>query len=164
VPIRIVIAVFAGVALIVVLVARRASIFFVEQQSGNADPGPAATRGLCHCDRERVLPAPTGHDFSLPRDGGGESTSGLHLRHPQDQEDRRYSWNGRSRPSPRRRQAPLERGVIEHKYYVKGVGNVTIMIKGGAEEERLVSITREPGYVWRLQIRSSPTCSKPSRR
>jgi hypothetical protein len=59
---------------------------------------------------------------------------------------------------------PLERGVIEHKYYVKGVGNVTIMIKGGAEEERLVSITREPGYVWRLQIRSSPTCSKPSRR
>jgi hypothetical protein len=54
--------------------------------------------------------------------------------------------------------------VIEHKYYVKGVGNVTIMIKGGAEEERLVSITREPGYVWRLQIRSSPTRSKPSRR
>jgi hypothetical protein len=38
---------------------------------------------------------------------------------------------------------PLERGVIEHKYYVKDVGNVrTIMIKGGAEEERLVSITR----------------------
>jgi hypothetical protein len=33
--------------------------------------------------------------------------------------------------------------VIEHKYYVKGVGNVrTIMVKGGAEEERLVSITR----------------------
>ena len=38
---------------------------------------------------------------------------------------------------------PLERGVIEHKYYVKGVGNVrTVMVKGGAEEERLVSITR----------------------
>jgi hypothetical protein len=38
---------------------------------------------------------------------------------------------------------PLERGVIEHKYYVRGVGNVrTIMVKGGSEEERLVSITR----------------------
>jgi hypothetical protein len=38
---------------------------------------------------------------------------------------------------------PLERGVVEHKYYVKGVGNVrTIMVKGGAEEEHLVSITR----------------------
>ncbi|HEX9378331.1 MAG TPA: hypothetical protein VF872_01955 [Gaiellaceae bacterium] len=38
---------------------------------------------------------------------------------------------------------PLERGVIEHKYYVKGVGNVrTIMVKGGAEEERLISIMR----------------------
>jgi hypothetical protein len=38
---------------------------------------------------------------------------------------------------------PLERGVVEHKYYVKGVGNVrTIMIKGGSEEERLVSIKR----------------------
>jgi hypothetical protein len=33
--------------------------------------------------------------------------------------------------------------VIEHKYCVKGVSNVrTIMVKGGAEEERLVSITR----------------------
>jgi len=38
---------------------------------------------------------------------------------------------------------PLERGVIEHKSYVRGVGNVrTVMVKGGAEEERLVSITR----------------------
>jgi hypothetical protein len=38
---------------------------------------------------------------------------------------------------------PLERGVIEHKYYVKGVGNVrTIMVKGGSEEEHLVSIKR----------------------
>jgi hypothetical protein len=38
---------------------------------------------------------------------------------------------------------PLERGVLEHKYYVKGIGNVrTIMVKGGAEEEHLVSITR----------------------
>jgi hypothetical protein len=37
---------------------------------------------------------------------------------------------------------PLERGVLEHKYYVKGVGNVrTIMVKGGSEEEHLVSIT-----------------------
>ena len=37
---------------------------------------------------------------------------------------------------------PLERGVVEHKYYVRGVGNVrTIMVKGGSEEERLVSIT-----------------------
>jgi hypothetical protein len=38
---------------------------------------------------------------------------------------------------------PLERGVVEHKYYVKGVGNVrTIMVKGGSEEEHLVSIKR----------------------
>ena len=37
----------------------------------------------------------------------------------------------------------LEHGVLEHKYYVKGVGNVrTIMVKGGSEEEHLVSITR----------------------
>jgi hypothetical protein len=38
---------------------------------------------------------------------------------------------------------PLEHGVVEHKYYVSGVGNVrTIMVKGGSEEEQLVSITR----------------------
>jgi hypothetical protein len=38
---------------------------------------------------------------------------------------------------------PLEHGVLEHKYYVKGVGNVrTIMVKGGSEEEHLVSIKR----------------------
>ena len=38
---------------------------------------------------------------------------------------------------------PLERGVVEHKYYVRGVGNArTIMVKGGSEEEHLVSVTR----------------------
>ena len=38
---------------------------------------------------------------------------------------------------------PLERGVLEHKYYVKGVGNVrTITVKGGSEAEHLVSIKR----------------------
>jgi hypothetical protein len=38
---------------------------------------------------------------------------------------------------------PLERGVVERKYYVKFVGNVrTVMVKGGSEEERLVSITK----------------------
>jgi hypothetical protein len=38
---------------------------------------------------------------------------------------------------------PLERGVVEHKFYVRGVGNVrTVMVKGGSEEERLVSVTR----------------------
>jgi hypothetical protein len=38
---------------------------------------------------------------------------------------------------------PLEKGVIEHKYYVRGVGNVrTIMVKGGSEEEQLVSISK----------------------
>jgi hypothetical protein len=32
---------------------------------------------------------------------------------------------------------------VEHKYYVKGVGNVrTVMVKGGSEEEYLLSITR----------------------
>ena len=35
------------------------------------------------------------------------------------------------------------RGVLERKYYVKGVGNVrTITVKGGSEEEHLVSIKR----------------------
>ncbi|MDX6408439.1 MAG: hypothetical protein QOE13_1510 [Gaiellaceae bacterium] len=39
--------------------------------------------------------------------------------------------------------SPLEPGVVERKYYVKGIGNVrTIMVKGGSEEERLVSIKR----------------------
>jgi hypothetical protein len=33
--------------------------------------------------------------------------------------------------------------VVEHKYYVRGVGNVrTIMVKGGSEEERLVSVSK----------------------
>ena len=38
---------------------------------------------------------------------------------------------------------PLEKGVVEHKYYVRDFGNVrTIMVKGGSEEERLVSVSR----------------------
>jgi hypothetical protein len=38
---------------------------------------------------------------------------------------------------------PLEPGVIEHKYYVRGVGNIgTVMVKGGHETEQLVSITK----------------------
>jgi hypothetical protein len=38
---------------------------------------------------------------------------------------------------------PLERGVVEHKYYVTGIGNVrTIMVKGGSEEEHLVAVKR----------------------
>jgi hypothetical protein len=38
---------------------------------------------------------------------------------------------------------PLEPGVIEHKYYVRGVGNIgTMMVKGGSETEQLVSITK----------------------
>jgi hypothetical protein len=38
---------------------------------------------------------------------------------------------------------PLEKGVLEQKYYVRGVGNVrTVMVRGGREEERLVSVTR----------------------
>jgi hypothetical protein len=38
---------------------------------------------------------------------------------------------------------PLEPGVIEHKYYVRGVGNIgTVMVKGGSETEQLVSITK----------------------
>jgi hypothetical protein len=38
---------------------------------------------------------------------------------------------------------PLEKGVVERKYYVSGVGNVrTVMVKGGSEEEQLVSVTR----------------------
>jgi hypothetical protein len=39
--------------------------------------------------------------------------------------------------------SPLEPGVVEHKYYVRGVGNVrTTMVKGGREEEWLVSVKR----------------------
>ena len=38
---------------------------------------------------------------------------------------------------------PLEPGVVEQKYYVRGVGNLrTVMVKGGLEEEWLVSVTR----------------------
>jgi hypothetical protein len=38
---------------------------------------------------------------------------------------------------------PLEKGVVEQKYYARGVGNVrTLMVKGGSEEEQLVSVTR----------------------
>jgi len=38
---------------------------------------------------------------------------------------------------------PLEKGVVEHKYYVRGLGNVrTIMVRGGSEEERLVSVSK----------------------
>lgn len=38
---------------------------------------------------------------------------------------------------------PLEKGVVEQKYYARGVGNVrTVMVKGGTEEEQLVSVTR----------------------
>lgn len=38
---------------------------------------------------------------------------------------------------------PLEPGVIEHKYYVRGVGNIgTMMVKGGSETEQLVSIAK----------------------
>jgi hypothetical protein len=37
---------------------------------------------------------------------------------------------------------PLEKGIVEHKYYARGVGNVrTVMVKGGSEEELLVSVT-----------------------
>jgi hypothetical protein len=37
---------------------------------------------------------------------------------------------------------PLEKGVVEHKYYARGVGNVrTVMVKGGSEEELVVSVT-----------------------
>lgn len=38
---------------------------------------------------------------------------------------------------------PLEKGIVEQKYYAPGVGNVrTVMVKGGSEEEQLVSVTR----------------------
>jgi hypothetical protein len=33
--------------------------------------------------------------------------------------------------------------VLEHKFYVTGIGNVrTVMVKGGSEEEHLVSIKK----------------------
>jgi hypothetical protein len=38
---------------------------------------------------------------------------------------------------------PLEPGVVEHKYYASGVGNVkTVMVEGGDEAYELVSVTR----------------------
>jgi hypothetical protein len=38
---------------------------------------------------------------------------------------------------------PLERAVVEHKYYARGVGEVkSVMVKGGSEEMELVSVTR----------------------
>jgi hypothetical protein len=38
---------------------------------------------------------------------------------------------------------PLEPGVVEQKYYLRGIGNLrTVMVKGGSEEEWLVSVTR----------------------
>jgi len=38
---------------------------------------------------------------------------------------------------------PLERGVTEHKYYARGVGNILVdVVKGGNEHSELVSITR----------------------
>jgi len=38
---------------------------------------------------------------------------------------------------------PLEKGVVERKYYARGVGNILVnMIKGGNERSELVSITR----------------------
>jgi hypothetical protein len=37
---------------------------------------------------------------------------------------------------------PLEHAVVENKYYARGVGNVrTVMVRGGSEEENLVSVT-----------------------
>jgi hypothetical protein len=41
--------------------------------------------------------------------------------------------------------SPLERGVVEHKYYAEGVGFVLgIMVKGGDEVLELVDVTRNP--------------------
>jgi hypothetical protein len=41
---------------------------------------------------------------------------------------------------------PLERGVVEHKYYAKGVGFIrSVMVKGGHERAELVRITTETG-------------------
>ena len=37
----------------------------------------------------------------------------------------------------------LERGVVEHKYFARGVGEVkSVMVKGGSEEMELVALTR----------------------
>jgi hypothetical protein len=39
---------------------------------------------------------------------------------------------------------PLERGVVEHKYYAKGIGFILgVMVKGGHERTELVRITTE---------------------
>ena len=36
---------------------------------------------------------------------------------------------------------PLEPGVVEHKFYVSGVGNVlTVMVKGGSDRDALVAV------------------------
>jgi hypothetical protein len=39
--------------------------------------------------------------------------------------------------------SPLEPGVVEHKYFARGIGEVkSVMVKGGAEHMVLVSVTR----------------------
>jgi hypothetical protein len=41
--------------------------------------------------------------------------------------------------------SPLEPNVVEHKYFARGVGEVkSVMVKGGAEQMALVSVTRTP--------------------
>jgi hypothetical protein len=38
--------------------------------------------------------------------------------------------------------SPLEPGVVEHKFYAPGVGQLsTIMVQGGSEESHLVKVT-----------------------
>ena len=39
---------------------------------------------------------------------------------------------------------PLEPGVVDHKYYVRGIGTVLEQtVRGGDERQKLVSVTRE---------------------
>jgi hypothetical protein len=39
--------------------------------------------------------------------------------------------------------SPLEPGVVEHKYYARGIGEVrSLLVEGGAERMALVSVTR----------------------
>jgi hypothetical protein len=36
---------------------------------------------------------------------------------------------------------PLEPGVVEHKYYARGVGEVrSVMVRGGSEQMKLVAV------------------------
>jgi hypothetical protein len=55
----------------------------------------------------------------------------------------RVRWPGASRALLTKETTPLEPDVVDHKYYVRGVGTVLeVTVKGGVERNTLVSVKR----------------------